>query len=117
VISISQHLARLNDESTVRNTILHEIAHALMGHEAGHGPKWRAKAREIGRDGERCYASTVSKPEPPLVYACPECGLTIRRHRRFSKRIACGRCCKRYSGGAFDPRFVFELRRISRGQW
>jgi hypothetical protein len=38
----------------IRNTILHEIAHALSGHKAGHGPVWKAKAIAIGCDGKRC---------------------------------------------------------------
>lgn len=32
----------------VTDTILHEIAHALAGPEAGHGPAWKAIARRIG---------------------------------------------------------------------
>ena len=32
----------------VRDTILHEIAHALAGAKAGHGPVWKAVAARIG---------------------------------------------------------------------
>lgn len=32
----------------VHETILHEIAHALAGPGAGHGPKWREMARRVG---------------------------------------------------------------------
>ena len=32
----------------VRDTILHEIAHALAGAKAGHGPAWKEVARRIG---------------------------------------------------------------------
>ncbi len=35
-------------EAEVRDTILHEIAHALAGPEARHGPAWKAAARRIG---------------------------------------------------------------------
>lgn len=35
-------------EAEVRDTILHEIAHALAGPEARHGPAWKAIARRIG---------------------------------------------------------------------
>ena len=34
------------DDARVRNTILHEIAHALVGAEHGHDYVWRCKARE-----------------------------------------------------------------------
>lgn len=32
----------------VTDTILHEIAHALAGQDAGHGPVWKAIARRLG---------------------------------------------------------------------
>lgn len=32
----------------IRCIILHEIAHALVGWKADHGPRWQAKARELG---------------------------------------------------------------------
>jgi hypothetical protein len=33
---------------TVRYILLHEIAHALAGESAGHGPRWQRKARSLG---------------------------------------------------------------------
>jgi predicted SprT family Zn-dependent metalloprotease len=42
-----------------RNTILHEIAHALAGPSAGHGPQWRRQARAIGCTAERCHTLEV----------------------------------------------------------
>ena len=35
-------------EAEIRDTVLHEIAHALAGPEARHGPKWRETARRLG---------------------------------------------------------------------
>ena len=35
-ISLSRHLVQLNSEAEVRDTILHEIAHALAPRGAGH---------------------------------------------------------------------------------
>ncbi len=40
--------AREPDESLILNTIRHEIAHALAGPKAGHGPLWRRWAAQIG---------------------------------------------------------------------
>ena len=34
-------------EAEIRDTILHEIAHALAGPEARHGARWKAIARRI----------------------------------------------------------------------
>lgn len=53
-IGLSAPLTRLHDEAEVRDTILHEIAHALAGPQAKHGPRWRQVARSIGCSGRRC---------------------------------------------------------------
>lgn len=37
----------------VTDTILHEIAHAIAGSNAGHGPAWKAACRTIGAKPER----------------------------------------------------------------
>lgn len=55
IIEISRYY--LNNPKTtperLKNTILHEIAHAIAGPDAGHGPVWKRVAREIGCDAER----------------------------------------------------------------
>lgn len=32
----------------VMDTLLHEVAHAIAGHKAGHGPEWREVCRDLG---------------------------------------------------------------------
>lgn len=55
-IHFSRDYVTSADESSVRDTILHEIAHALAyerhGH-TGHGPEWKRIALEIGCSGDR----------------------------------------------------------------
>lgn len=48
VIRISRAHALQGSEDQIRDTVLHEIAHAIAGPEAGHGPLWKATARRIG---------------------------------------------------------------------
>ena len=48
VIWISRTHALEGSEEQILDTVLHEIAHAIAGHEAGHGPLWKATARRIG---------------------------------------------------------------------
>ena len=38
----------------IADTILHEIAHALAGPKAGHGPTWKAIARRLGATPKSC---------------------------------------------------------------
>ena len=48
MIRISRTHALEGSVEQIRDTVLHEIAHAIAGHEAGHGPPWKATARRIG---------------------------------------------------------------------
>ena len=47
-IELSRIHTSIESEEQVRNTILHEIAHALAGHENGHNRIWKSIARSIG---------------------------------------------------------------------
>ncbi|CAA9212541.1 MAG: hypothetical protein AVDCRST_MAG93-89 [uncultured Chloroflexia bacterium] len=47
-IYLSAALTQLNGDAEVRDTLLHEIAHALAGPKAGHGLAWRKVALAIG---------------------------------------------------------------------
>jgi predicted SprT family Zn-dependent metalloprotease len=114
-ISMSQRLVELNEEARVRNTILHEIAHALVGPGHGHNHVWRNKARSIGCDGRTCVDSkTVALPEAPWVGTCPGCRKTTTRHRLTAKgrQLACARCCR----GRWNPAYVYvwERKRLTR---
>jgi hypothetical protein len=104
-ISLSRHLVALNDPATVRDTILHEIAHALVPPSHGHDAVWRAKAVEIGASTGRTYGDEVASPPDRWVGTCPGCERKIGRMRRLA--VSC-RACGR---GRWDPRFVYEWRR------
>lgn len=106
-ITLSRPLTELNDEASVRNTILHEIAHVLAGAQAGHGPQWRIQARAIGCDA-RAVSTDAVLPDMPWSMVCPNCGKRSPRARRTKTMKACGDCCRKYSGGRFDARFVMS---------
>ena len=111
-ISLSRHLARLNEEPHVRDTLLHEIAHAKAGYRAAHGPKWREVACALGCRPRACYDHrAINVPARAWIGTCPNCADTIARHRRFDKILACAKCCRRYAKNRFDRRFVFVWRR------
>ena len=39
----------------IKNTILHEIAHAIVGYGvSAHGSEWKRMAMSIGCNGQRC---------------------------------------------------------------
>jgi predicted SprT family Zn-dependent metalloprotease len=92
-IELSLHFTLANDEPLVRDTILHEIAHALAGEKAGHGPRWKALCTQIGCKPERCDRSAAMPPGRWRA-ACPGCGHEFSRHRRprRDRTYACRTC-------------------------
>lgn len=103
-ISLSKALVELNEWETVKKTVIHEIAHALVGSRHGHDDIWRAKAISLGHSGSRCY-SAVDVVTPPMKYVgtCPKCGKQTQKNRR--QEVACGKCCKAFNGGVFSHEF------------
>lgn len=93
-LRLSRHLVDLNDESAVREIILHEIAHALAGLEHGHGPAWRETCRRLGAAPRRLADAAVQTPAAPLAVWCPGCRQVIAgRFRRIpATRLARSQC-------------------------
>lgn len=96
-ITLSRHFVRLNGEIEVRETLLHEIAHAIAGEvgDRGHGEIWKHYARVIGAKPERC-ATDVVMPTGKITGTCsPDCA-PHTRHRMPPKRLvnaySCNRC-------------------------
>jgi SprT protein len=102
VISLSKRVSEINPRTHVVDTMLHEIAHALVGRRPRpHGVAWKNQARAIG-----CTASVTCTAETRTTLHlwtgnCPKCGNTVERYVR--RHMSCGRCSKK-----FDPRFVFQ---------
>jgi predicted SprT family Zn-dependent metalloprotease len=93
-IGLSGPLTALHSEAEVRDTILHEVAHALAGPAAKHGPRWKAVARRIGCSGERCVPTTSPRVPGTWVGVCPQ-GHTADRHRRPERVLLCRPCSSR----------------------
>lgn len=86
----------------VRNTILHEVAHAIVGRGQKHNFVWRRKAIEIGCDGARC--GEAMQVTPKYIGTCPN-GHTVNRFRRPKKPSSCVKCCPK-----FNLNFLFTFR-------
>jgi predicted SprT family Zn-dependent metalloprotease len=112
VISLSYKLTELNSEEEVKDTILHEIAHALNPHE-NHGRDWKNTCIKIGARPERCYTlNTIEVPVPKhvYIYVCPDCGREVVRNYRFHKKYACGECCMKFSNNKYNKKFILVLK-------
>jgi predicted SprT family Zn-dependent metalloprotease len=76
----------------IEDTLLHEIAHAIVGQGHHHDTVWQAKAREIGCSGERCHDVTHSVPQWVGRCGCGQRWYRRRLHRRMWKNALCARC-------------------------
>ncbi len=105
-IRLSRHLVRLNDDAEVRDTILHEIAHALVGVEHGHDAAWKSMCRRIGARPERTAGGEVRMPAAGYVLVCTCCDQVVGQRYR---RIAPARLARAYCR-ACGPDAVGKLR-------
>jgi len=95
-IELSLPYVIINPISVARDTILHEIAHALCGIDEGHGKKWKQKCIEIGTGSERCAVDdNISHPTQRTIkwkrehtYTCPVC----KRWRKQNIKTSNGYC-------------------------
>ncbi|HIZ97691.1 MAG TPA: SprT-like domain-containing protein [Candidatus Janibacter merdipullorum] len=101
-IGLSRHLTLIHTPDQVRDTVLHEIAHAHAGPRAAHGPRWQAAATAIGARPERCLPAEAGHIPGSWVGTCPA-GHTIDRHRRPSRVLSCRECSR-----GFTLEAVFE---------
>ena len=97
-IRLSKWYVELNDEAEVRDTILHEIAHALSYERhgskgIGHGRLWKSICREIGAIPRACSKGKLNKPQNHYKYVDTCCGVTYRMHRlRKNTKYSCPKC-------------------------
>lgn len=98
-ISLSRPLLALYEMDTVKDVILHEIAHALAGPKQAHNQEWKKWAVRVGANPQARLQHTA-RPAPKWLGRCPA-GHEITRYRRSSKPLSCARCAP-----YFDPQHL-----------
>ena len=89
LLSLSHEFAKRAPEEEISETILHEIAHALVGQAHGHDDVWRAKAGEIGCSGRRCHDLQFTPPR--YIVKCEQnCWVATAERRR--RGVVCKHC-------------------------
>lgn len=95
------HVTGSSDDK-IMNTILHEIAHALVGPSSNpHGSAWQRKALEIGCNAERCGYMNAPKK---YTGECRWCGKQFGVNRRT--KFACSDCCNEHNKGKYSETFL-----------
>lgn len=101
-IYVSKWLLEQNLDQGVswENTLRHELAHAIdnaMGMRSNHGRVWKAIAREVLCNAERCYSSDVIKTKETTKYtlSCPDedCDYQRASHKKRSATSRSYPCC------------------------
>ena len=94
-ITLSRAITMMNSDEQIRDTILHEIAHALTPGD-GHGSRWKAMCVKIGAKPERCFTEkeVVVPPrrEAPYLIGCKQCNWWSDRRKITRSRLLCRKC-------------------------
>ena len=108
-ITLSEELVKLNSEEQVLDTILHEIAHALVGIRNRHNNVWKQKAKSIGCNGQKYYSKTVEQPKAVMIRYCESCGTEYKYFSKIKKdrECSCGNCSK-----TFDEKYLLKVKII-----
>ena len=88
-ISLAEQFAYTASVEEVTDTILHEIAHALVGQKHGHDRIWKATAQRIGCTGRVTHNVDFSTAR--WILTCTTCGWREPRLRR-RKGLICTSC-------------------------
>lgn len=108
-IQLSKRITELNDIDEVKDTILHEIAHAIAGFKAHHGHTWKMVCIHIGAKPERCYDSDdIKTPELKYFAVCGGCGEIYEKARIKLKEVK--RACKCQSHKNWDDKILLEFK-------
>lgn len=109
-ISVSKYLAARYEDDEIHQVLLHEVAHAVAGTRAGHGPKWKAVAKELGYEGKRLHDGAIANEFAPWVGTCPA-GHLHYRYRKPARAMACGQCSRTFNSAHL---IVWRERVVSR---
>jgi hypothetical protein len=90
------HISRYQPDGDWMDTLLHEIAHALVPNDLHpHGPLWQEKCIEIGAVPRTCVRTHIPQ-SITYAYACTKCRKVVKRSigklRRPSRFMA--KCCR-----------------------
>jgi predicted SprT family Zn-dependent metalloprotease len=106
IIALNDYYAENNNEPLIIDTLLHEIAHALVGSSHGHGPLWKAMARKLGCTPKACSKKGVLIRPGNYQATCPTCQRRFNKYRR--PKYVVGYYCP--SCGKERGRLVFAAR-------
>lgn len=94
-IQLSKYHVGIHTVDENMQVVLHEIAHAISGHDAGHSKVWLNNAKRIGYRNERFTGKEIAEETAPWVGICPR-GHRHYRYRRPRAMLSCTLCAPGY---------------------
>lgn len=87
-ISLSKYYVSNPDvtQESLKNTILHEVAHALAGWQAGHGLQWQQVCKSIGLNNPTRLCDFPTAAQPKWLITC-KCNPRGTYRYRLTTRI------------------------------
>lgn len=90
LIELSRDLVESDDVEQIRETIIHECAHAIValqtGESHGHDELWKYTCRRLGIAGERCAKKPASE-NYKYICTCADCGRVVGHYFRAGKVV------------------------------
>lgn len=105
LITLSSAFVSLNDDATVRDIILHELAHALVGPGHGHDAVWKQQAVDLGANPDRVCTEAVM-PAGDWQATCASCGRVFHQYRQPRRAYHCRQCGAEAGALTFSRRAV-----------
>lgn len=108
IISISKAFMETNPFPVIKDTLLHEIAHALHFLDTGktnHSNGWKEYALKVGCEPKRCASNEgLIVPEGKYVGICPVCEKVTHFYRKVRRSYSCSHCTRKY-----DPKYRLQI--------
>lgn len=109
-ISVSLLYMERNPFHIMKDTLLHEIAHAIHFRESGkmgHNNGWKEVAQRVGCAPVRCASlEGLRVPEGKYSGVCRSCGKTVQFYREVRRSYSCSICSPR----RYDPNHKLEIK-------
>lgn len=97
----------------ILDTILHEIAHALVGPGNGHNKKWRNMCIIVGAKPRRCNETKINEnvemklaKSAKYIAVCPGCNKVSSAFKKMKRNRSCANC----SGAVYNEKFRLNFK-------